>query len=434
MNYSEAVAFLDGLTNYEKAGGYRYDDKNYGLERVRRLLAAAGNPQDRMRSAVIAGTKGKGSTAAMLAAILTAAGRKTGLYTSPHLVEYRERIRIGMEPVTGEQFAALAAGIVEPVERQGREGESMRPTAFEALTVMALTGFANYGVRDAVLEVGMGGRLDAVNIVDPAATGVTPISFDHTDQLGTTIREIAGEKAGVIRTPAPVVSGSQPEEALQVIRTACQSVGASLMVVGADIVAENMELSADGARFDARTPGKTYSGLRIRLAGRHQVDNALAALELALVLDAPESAIREGLEKARWPGRLQLWKTEPRILLDGAHNDASALALAAAIRSIYRPRRLGLVLGMLRDKDHAAVVSALCPLAECVYLPGLKHPRALPADELAAFARRHSSRVIECADTAEAVARAGAEFGDGGDLVLVTGSLSLVGEVMATGQ
>jgi dihydrofolate synthase/folylpolyglutamate synthase len=434
VNYAEAVAFLDGLTNYEKAGGYRYDDKNYGLERMRRLLAELGGPHEHIRSVIIAGTKGKGSTAAMLAAILAASGRRTGLYTSPHLVEYRERIRIDMEPVSGEQFAELAGGIVEPVERLARDGAIMRPTAFEALTAMALTGFAKHGVLDAVLEVGMGGRLDAVNVVDPAAIGITPISLDHTDQLGTTIGAIAGEKAGVIRTTAPVVAGPQPDDALRVIETACRAAGAPLLVVGTDVVAENVELSTEGARFDARTPGGRLSGLEIKLAGRHQVDNALAALGLALTLDVPETAIRGGLELARWPGRLQLWKAEPRILLDGAHNGASAHALAGAIRTIYRPRRLGLVLGMLRDKDHAAVVNALCPLAERVYLPVLRHPRALPPGELAAIIRPVVSRVCLPMDTATAVAAAGREFAGEGNIVLVAGSLSLVGEVMAAGR
>jgi len=431
MTYADAVAFLDRLTDYERVTGYRYDTRSFGPDRTRALLDRLGHPERACPCVVVAGTKGKGSTSAMLASILEAAVGRVGLYTSPHLVRWTERIRIGGEPVGEDEFAGLAALAAPPVAALEAGGADMRPTTFEVLTAMALAGFERRGVRAAVLEVGLGGRLDAVNAVDACAVIVTPVSIDHVDQLGGTIDSIAREKAGVIRLPVPVVSGPQPPEAEAVVEAACRTVGAPLLVVGRDLVAPAVtRCDPAGSRFDARTPKGDFPGLEIPLAGRHQIANALAAVGCALVgpFAVSEDAIRHGLKAVRWPGRLEILR--PGLLVDGAHNEASAEALAVAVREIWGSPRLGLVFAQLRGKEHAEVARRIVPLAARVWCPSLAHPRALPADDLAAVVRAAGGRAETCADVRTALLLAREEFAGSGDLVLATGSLALVGEVM----
>jgi len=429
MDYPAATAFLDDLVNYERLASYRYDSKNFGGERMRRLLGALGDPHAGRRYAVVAGTKGKGSTAAMLAAILSSSGRRTGLYTSPHLVEYRERLRIGGEPVAPEAFAALAAAVEGPVKALAIEGVDLRPTTFEALTAMAILGFAREGCDAAVLEVGMGGRLDAVNAVDAGVVCMTPVSLDHVDQLGDTVAAIAGEKAGVIRGPCPVACGPQEPAALAVVMEACRRAGATLLLAGRDFRAEKVRVSLAGATFDALTPVGREPGLQIALRGRHQVDNAMVAVAAAEAWGlATADGIRAGLGAARWPGRMESMTRDARVLVDGAHNGASARALASAIRELLPRRKVSLVLAMLKGKDVAGVLAALLPLASAVYVSGLSHPRALPASDLdAAVGGRAPSRVFGTAAEALTTALAGA--GPDG-LVLCAGSLALAGEVL----
>jgi len=467
-SYARATAFLGRLSDYERAGGFRYGTKNYNLERMRGLLERSGNPQREYPCVIVAGTKGKGSTAAMLASILSASGIRGGLFTSPHLIDWTERIRIGLAPVGREDFARLALAVEESLP-----AGAPPPTTFEVLTVMALRHFAAVKVGVAVLEVGMGGRLDAVNVADAAAVAVTPISLDHTDQLGTTIAAIAGEKAGVIKSSTPVVCAEQDPEALAVVEAACRKAGAPLHLVGRDITAHGAAFTREGATFSTRTPWGEFTGLEIALAGRHQAGNALVALGTALALRGKlavtEPGIRKGLLAARWPGRLQmlpglpvakdkaipelggemarkLYKTlpnvvvrkheialkadAPRILLDGAHNVASAGVLADYLKEFFPGVRIHLVLGMLQGKDYAGFARTICPLSATVHIPVLAHPRALAAGEMAGFVRSAGKEPVECTSADEALAGA-IEFSRDGGLVLVTGSLSLVGEILA---
>jgi len=431
MTYQEAVAFLGRLADYERATGYAYDTKTFGPDRTRVLLERLGNPQEKYPCVVVAGTKGKGSTSAMLASILDAAGHPAGLFTSPHLVNWTERIRIAGRPVGEAEFADLAAQVAGPVADLEAEGAERRPTTFEALTAMALVGFARRGVHAAVLEAGLGGRLDAVNAVEAAGVAITSISLDHVDQLGGTVEAIAAEKAGVIRGPVPVACAPQPPGALAVVEAACRAAGAKLVLVGRDLDAlPGPECDRRGCRFGVRTPGGELAGLEVPLAGRHQVVNALVAVAAALGCPLPVSdeGIRRGLAAVRWPGRLELLR--PGLLVDGAHNGASAEALASAVRELWAPRRLGLVFSQLRGKDHAAVARALVPLAERVWCPRLAHPRSLPPADLAAIVREAGGTAEVCADVRSALLAARPLFGAEGELVLATGSLALVGEVM----
>ncbi len=434
MTYEEAIAFLDGLTDYERKSDYRYDAKTFGPERTRALLDGLGNPDRRYRSVIVAGTKGKGSTCAMLASILTAAGHRTGLYTSPHLVEWRERIRIGLEPVAPGEFGRLAGVVAPLVEAAAARGPEHRPTTFEAATAMALLGFADAGCDTAVLEVGLGGRLDSVNAVDAAVAVITPVSFDHMDQLGSTLEAIAAEKAGIIKSAAPVVTtlAHWSAETADVVLAAAAARGAVVSALGREIHADRVIAGPDGVRFDLRGAGADLPGLEVALGGAHQAGNAALAVAAARTLDPelPESAIRRGLQEIRWPGRMQWWRRSPDVLVDGAHNEASATALAEFLRALPAGRRIGLVFGMLAGKDHATVARILCPLAQRVVCPALRHPRAVPPEAVAALASAHCARV-ECApDPAAAVGTLVAEFGGPGDLVVVAGSLALAGEVM----
>ncbi|MEK7475691.1 MAG: folylpolyglutamate synthase/dihydrofolate synthase family protein [Candidatus Coatesbacteria bacterium] len=432
MTYANAVAFLERLADYERLTGYRYDTKTFGPDRMKALLERIGRPQDGYPCLVVVGTKGKGSTAAMLASILDVAAPPVGLYTSPHLASWTERIRIGGADVTEEEFAALAAAVAGPVAALEAEGSDRVPTTFEVLTAMALVGFARRGVKAAVLEAGMGGRLDAVNAVDAAGVVFTSVSLDHMDQLGSTVEAIAAEKAGVIRVPQPVTCAPQAPGVQAVIDAACREAGAPPTLVGREVAeASPARCDVSGCRFDARTPRGIIRDLAVPLVGRHQVVNALVAVGAAMnvPLAVSDDSIRQGLASVRWPGRLQLLR--PGLLVDGAHNGASAEALAAAIREFWgsRPRR-GLIFAQLKGKDHAAVARALVPLANRIWCPALAHARAVAPAELVAIVREAGGQAETCGDVAGALAAARRDFGEDGDLVLVSGSLALVGEVM----
>jgi dihydrofolate synthase/folylpolyglutamate synthase len=429
MDPGSATEFLDGLTDYERLNSYRYDSRNFGLERMRRLLGDLGHPEGGKRFAVVAGTKGKGSTAAMLASILSSSGLRTGLYTSPHLIEYRERIRLDGRPLDPGEFAAAAGAVAGPVGALAETGPDLRPTTFEALTAMALVAFARAGCDAAVLEVGMGGRLDAVNAVSPGVVCVTPVSLDHMDQLGDTVPKIAGEKAGVIKGPVPVACAVQEPGALAVIRGACANAGARLILAGQDFGAERVAISLAGGQFDAVTPAGRTPGLRIGLLGRHQVSNAMVALAASEAWGlATPRGIREGLASARWPGRMQFMRSDPRILVDGAHNGSSASALASAVAELLPGRKVVLVLAMLRGKDARGVADALVPISSSVMLPALSHPRALPPPDLAALLGA-GVPVRSCANPAEALGYALREAGPDG-IVLCAGSLALAGDIL----
>jgi len=442
--YAQAAEFLGRMADYEKVSGWKYDAKTLNLARMRLLLDSAGNPQKHYPCVIVAGTKGKGSVSVILSSMILASGGKPGLYTSPHLVEWTERIKLGGEEVTRDQFADLALGLEPAVDAIAARPEGL-PTTFEVLTAMALKWFADGGATSAILEVGLGGRLDSVNSVEGEAVCLTSISLDHTDQLGNTIEAIAGEKAGVIKSGAPVICAEQEQGALEVIRKACRSRGATLHLVGRDITAENVVFSREGVVFTARTPWGVYERLEVRLAGRHQLGNALVALGCALVLreklGLTEAGIREGLRSAVWPGRLQMISDapgvspqaeNPPILLDGAHNPASGEALASYLREFFPRTRIQFVLGMLRGKDYHGFVRAVGPLAAGFFLPQLAHPRAVPVDDLAGALSGFPSPVSRCGSTAKALEQAKAAASTQKDgVVVVTGSLSLVGEVLA---
>ncbi|MCX5721110.1 MAG: bifunctional folylpolyglutamate synthase/dihydrofolate synthase [Nitrospirae bacterium] len=419
MTYVSAVAYLYRLQKH----GIKL-----GLETMTALMGRLGVPQSRYRTLHIAGTNGKGSTAAMAAAVLQSAGYRVGLYTSPHLVEFRERIRVNGEMIAESQVAQLTEQL------QALCQPDLSPTFFEYTTAMAFQHFAETGVEVAVLEVGLGGRFDATNVVMPMACAVTTIALDHQDYLGTTLSSIAFEKAGIIKQGVPVVLGRLDEEARQTIEQVAQERQAPMFRMDEDFRTEGESPS----QFSYHGLGLQYDGLTCALEGRHQLDNAACALAL-LEAAVPEGiavtaeSVREGLRAVNWAGRLEVVDHHPTILLDGAHNPAAAVVLADYLTHSVRShpsRRVVLVLGMMRDKDHRGFVEPLRGLVAEVVLTQADLPRSATVQELRAalvdlFPSPH---VASSLSEAMALARqlAGPE-----DLVCVTGSLMLVGECQA---
>lgn len=419
MTYSSAIEYLYGLQKH----GIKL-----GLETMRTLLGRLGNPERRFRSLHIGGTNGKGSTAAMTAAMLQAAGYRVGLYTSPHLVDFRERIRVNQTMIAEAQVAELTAQL------QASVPSGLTPTFFELTTAMAFLHFAESGVDVAVLEVGMGGRFDATNVVEPVACAITTIALDHQEYLGTTEDAIAFEKAGIIKPGIPVVVGRIDGPAWEVIRRTAMDREAPLTRLGTDFYVA----STGPGVLSYRGRSREFDGLTSALAGRHQLDNAACALAL---LDAAEgrgisvdeAAVRRGLASVLWEGRLEVVERGPVLLLDGAHNPAAAHVLAEYLTEwcASRPEsRLILVLGMMRDKDHARFVEPFYRLISEAILTQVDMARSASVEELRETVGFRFSLCHVAPSTADALALAKARA-TAQDLICVTGSLMLVGEVKA---
>jgi dihydrofolate synthase/folylpolyglutamate synthase len=419
MTYSSAVAYLYRLQKH----GIKL-----GLETMTALMGRLGMPQTRYRTLHIAGTNGKGSTAAMTAAVLQAAGYRVGLYTSPHLVEFQERIRVNGEMITESQVARLTEQLQTLCQ------PDLLPTFFEFTTAMALQHFADSAVEVAVLEVGLGGRFDATNMVTPMACAVTTISLDHQEYLGTTLSSIAFEKAGIFKQGVPVVLGRLEDDAWRTIEQVARKRQAPVFRLNEDFRTEGEW----PAQFSYRGVGVQYDGLTCALEGRHQLDNAACALAL-LGAAAPQGiavtteAVRQGLREVNWAGRLEVVDRRPTILLDGAHNPAAATVLAEYLTRSDRShpsRPVVLVLGMMRDKDHRGFVEPLRGLVDEVVLTQADLPRSATAQELRASIEGllPDPHVLPSLSEAMALAR---QLATPDGLVCVTGSLMLVGECKA---
>ena len=404
MTYPDAVRFLYSLGNEVQTA-------KLGLDRIRAVLRALGNPHLAYRVIHVAGTNGKGSTCCMIEAGLRAAGLRTGLFTSPHLIEPTERIQIGGIEVSQADFARAFDVVQEAAEGLDLD---CHPTYFETVTAMAFWLFREKNVETAVVEVGLGGRLDATNVVEPALTVITQIDLDHQNYLGDTIEEIAREKAGILKTGVPLVMAHQREAARAVIQARAESLGA--LVIDADQFPPlAMEFDDRGSRF------RTHAGIWLRcpLAGEHQVENAVtAALALEQLGVSPE-----GIAEARWPGRIEHVAPNPDIILDGAHNPAGARALAAYLERFYSTRKIWMIFGAMGDKAVADVARVLFPVAQQLVFTAPDSVRSLAPEKLRELAGR--GQVTQNTSEALSLAR---EQADGDDVIIVTGSLYLVGE------
>jgi len=414
--YPDSVRFLYSLGNEMRTA-------KLGLERIRALLGALGHPERACRFLHVAGTNGKGSVCAMVESALREAGYRTGLYISPHLVEPVERIQIGGRPVSEAQFAQAFEEVHAAAEDLlGREALGAHPSYFETVTAMAFLLFRELGVELVVLETGLGGRLDATNVVQPELAAITPIDFDHERYLGNSIESIAREKAGILKAGAPAVFARQRPEALRVLEQRAAELGITVAHTSSWRLV-SLELDRDGhcAVIDGRN-GTVR--LECPLAGEHQVENALTATAILEMLEVPIEAIERGIRQTRWPGRLERVAQAPEIVLDGAHNPAGVRALAAHIRRFYAGRPIWIVFGALRDKSLDEIAGLLAPLADRIVLTNPNSHRAVRAELLEAFFDHPAVEVAPSVE--EAVERAAAAPADAA--VFITGSLMLVGE------
>lgn len=415
MDYPEAVRYLYSLGNEVKAA-------KLGLDRIRELLAELDNPQESLYFVHVAGTNGKGSTSAMIESGLRAAGLRTGLFTSPHLLEPTERIRLSGVPVAPERFAAAFNEVHAAAEKLIARGVfELHPTYFETVTAMALLVFRQRDVERAVLEVGLGGRLDATNVVLPRLAVITPVDFDHETFLGRSLEAIAAEKAGILKSCVPAVFARQRSEAAPVLEAEAARVGAPVRSTSEWPVSD-LDLRPGGCRFRA---GELE--IECPLAGEHQLENALTAALALHCLGIPGPAIQEGIRQTRWPGRLQRISETPEIIVDGAHNPAGARALAAYMDRFYRGRRIWLIFGAMRDKAIAEIGGVLFPKADRLIVTAPTQVRATRPEAVLEVAGH--PRAETCPDVGRAIDtfRRNAEPGD---VAFVTGSLFLVAEVL----
>ena len=399
-----------------------------GLDVIRDLLARLGNPQESFPAIHVTGTNGKGSACACLASIFGAAGHRVGLYTSPHLVRFNERIRVDGRMIADEDVARLYAETRPHAAKMAASSDTNQPTFFETTTAMAFRYFEEQRVDLAVVEVGMGGRMDATNVVRPDACAITRIGLEHTENLGRTVERIAREKSGILKRGVPAVTVDQP--ALRVIAARAEELACPLTVVGRDVRYSRLGFDLDGQ--DVLFEDGVTLETRIPLLGTFQPENAAVAFATALAVrdkwKLTEAAIEEGLSAARWPGRLQVVRREPTVIVDGAHNAPAAAALAESLQELFPGRKLTFVVGVLNDKDLAAIADSLGPLAARVVATKAKTPRAFEPEELRKAFEAHAP-VDLAPDPREAIPKAiGSAAKD--DVIVVTGSIYLAGEAL----
>ncbi|HXK07398.1 MAG TPA: folylpolyglutamate synthase/dihydrofolate synthase family protein [Verrucomicrobiae bacterium] len=416
MNYPDSVHFLYALGNEIKTA-------KLGLDRITRVLDELGRPQDRFRIVHVAGTNGKGSTCAMIESALRAAGRRTGLFTSPHLAEPTERIQIGGRAISSARFAEAFDKVHAAVERV----LDMHTTYFETVTAMALLVFAEERVDTAVLEVGLGGRLDATNVVTPELCVITPIDFDHEQYLGRSLEAIAGEKAGILKRGVPAVFAQQRPEAARVLDGRAAELGI-VVTRTSDWTIGDLDLDARGSRFVGQVSDLPRP-LRIHcpLAGEHQAQNAVTAAAALVELGIPAAAIETGIASARWPGRLEHVGANPDIILDGAHNPSGARSLATYIDRFYSGRKIRLIFGTMRDKAVDEIGGILFPKAQQVIVTAPKQARALAPEAIREMTHHSDLQVAPAVEDALNLVRDATP----GEVIFITGSLFLVAEARA---
>ncbi|HYL43643.1 MAG TPA: folylpolyglutamate synthase/dihydrofolate synthase family protein [Ktedonobacteraceae bacterium] len=453
MNYQEALAYLYSLSDFERGGPYTHDPSE-NLPRESYLLAQLGNPQQDYSCTLIAGTKGKGSTATFIERVLREAGLRTGLYTQPDLHTFRERIRVNGHLINENTMAALMTELRAVVERIQREQRFPSFITYEVATALALLYFSRQHVQHAVLEVGLGGRLDATNVTQPLVSVITSISYDHMQVLGNTLTEIATEKAGIIKPNGLVVTSAQAPEALLAIADVARRQHAELIRVApstvdlaqAEVTAGQLpapsyrycleQQSEEHQRFTVWTPEHTYTGLEISLLGQHQLENATAALATLDILRQRhaiawnEADLRAGLLSAQWSARIEVIGQRPTLIVDGAHNTDSVQKLLAALRTSFTFHRLIIVLSVARDKDLAGILQELHDI-DVVVLTRMANPRVASLEHMAALFAQHAPHVdVHTAATSSEAIELALDLADPSDLVCATGSLYLAAEIL----
>lgn len=406
-----------------------------GLDETRALLEGLGNPQDAFLAIHVAGTNGKGSVSAMIASVLQAAGYRTGLYTSPHLLRFHERVRVNGLPISDAELARQIE-LVEDALSQRREDGMRDATFFEFTTALAFAHFRDQGVQVAVVEVGMGGRLDATNVLLPMVSVITPIGLDHMQYLGATVEAIAGEKAGIIKKGRPVVLAEMDPAAELVLRRAARGLGSPCIPVADSVQVRRKRQTWAGQRVIVETPDEALGPLVLPLLGNHQLANTATAVTALLTfrdacsLPISSEAIVQGLSSVHWPARLQVVEQDPPVLVDGAHNPPAAVALARSLHELAPRQPVGLVASFLADKDAAGFLRELAGPVKHLWVVELTGERAMPMAALQAAARAAHMEAERMADFPAALAAARTWAKEHQGLVCVAGSLYLAGEAL----
>ena len=420
--YNQALDYLYSFVDYSLKHASELAKADFNLDRMFALMDLLGNPQTRYPIIHVAGTKGKGSTSALCASALMAAGYTAGLYTSPHLEDYVERIQINGAPISHGQLVEL----VEEVKPHVAKIEKL--TTFEITTALAFLAFAKYGVNAAVFEVGLGGRLDATNVVTPKVSVITSLSYDHTAVLGDTLTLIAGEKAGIIKQGVPVVSSPQKDEALAVVECVAKSKNAELTLVGRDIKFALVESSLEGQTFNVER-----LTLNVPLLGSHQVENAATAYAALKASGIPitDEQIQKGFSQVKWRARFELARREPPVIFDSAHNQDSFEKLRETLDTYFPDRKVYLIFGASEDKNILAMFAALKPKIQKIIITRADHPRALEVERIQGLANQAGAESELVTPVKSALARALELSAKDGSIVLSAGSMFVTAEVMS---
>ncbi len=435
LTYEAATAYLESFINYEKTPSDSFNPRQFNLERIRLLLSNLDNPHDKLKVIHIAGSKGKGSTAAVIASILNVAGYKTGLYSSPHLVTPRERFRIDGQLISEKQLAELVSQLQPHIAKVIKQSAHIGPLSFfEIYTALGFLFFVTEGVDVVALEVGLGGRLDATNIVTPLVSVITQISFDHISILGNTLATIAYEKAGIVKRNGLVVSSQQPSEAQEVIEKVCAEKNARLFQVGKDITFERLNFDQSGQYFNLKSEQAEYAQCYLPLLGTHQIINAATAVKALELLRfhgyefSPEQ-VKTGLSKTSWEGRMQIVGQNPAMLVDVAHSPASARALREAITETFSYDKLIFVVGISADKDISGIGAQLCQIADVAVLTRGNIPRAAEPEHIKQEWEEFGIELVVKNDVKSALDYT-LNIAGKNDLVCLTGSFVPLGEAM----
>ena len=431
--YKSALSFLFSNTNYESAKRVRYNSDTFSLVRMKRLLKEMGNPHDKLASVHVAGTKGKGSTCTMLAEMMRSNGYKVGLYTSPHVIELRERIQINGRLISEAAMVRLVKAVAPVVKKMADDP----PTFFEILTSMAFTHFTNEKVDLAVIETGLGGRLDSTNVVKPEVVGITSISLDHQYQLGNTLGKIALEKAGIFKSGVPAISVMQDNEAMRVLKRQAKQAGSPLAFTGKDIDFsyrfESSRTLGPHNRICVTTPTSKYEHLPVPAFGKHQAINCGLALSLLACLkekgyEIDDDLAIEGLSKTQLPGRMEIIWEDPRVMVDGAHNAASIKSLIQATGQHIPYDSMVVIFGCNEDKDIEGMLKELQFGADKVIFTRMNSPRSLYPEDMAQMYTEICGKMFQTAPNLKEALRIARPAVNTGDLICITGSFYLVGE------
>lgn len=424
--YNLALDYIYSFVDYSLKKADQLAAANFDLARMRQFMAALGDPQERYPSLHVAGTKGKGSVSALCASALTASGRKTGLYSSPHLLDFTERIQVDGQPISHADLAALTEEIKPSVAK------IPLLTTFEITTALAFLHFARQNVDAAVIEVGLGGRLDATNVITPRAAVITSLSYDHMAVLGDTLGKIAGEKAGIIKPGVPVISSPQKLEALEVLKKVAAERNSELSLVGADWLYDLEAFSLDGQTFSIHQPGQAAVQLSIPLLGVHQVGNAVtayAALQKS-GFALSQAEIARGFAEVRWPCRFEVASREnPALVFDSAHNEDSFEKLSATVREYFPGRKVILLFGVSEDKHIAAMLGAMRGQLRRLIVSRADHPRALEVEKIIETAKQVAVESEAAVSVEAGLARALELARETGDVIVSAGSMFLTAEV-----